>query len=131
MLADGALRQIDAISRFENRGNLSGRASRHFHSQLASCLQQLRVPTHRAEIGAWWRTQSVQTLLAVRADPAIERDARIGPLAAIWMGVGLGGQLAHQVATFSWSKARVRRGGDHGIAEQGDGFAWIGAYEHL
>src|SRR5205823_9581967 len=71
------------------------------------------------------------TLLAVRADPAIERDARIGPLAAIWMGIRLAGQLAHQLATFSWSKARVGRRGDHGIAEQGDGFAWIGAHEYL
>src|SRR6266849_6286408 len=101
------------MPRFQNRGNLRGRPSRQFYPQLAGLLQQIRMTTHRAEIGPWWRTQSIETLLAVRANPAIERDARIGPLAAIWMCMGLAGQLAHRLATFSWSQPRVGRGGDH------------------
>src|SRR4029453_13971848 len=90
-----------------------------------------RMATHRAEIGAWWWTQSVETLFAVRADPAIERDARIGPLAAIWMGVGLCGQFAPQLATFGWTQARVRRPRDNGVAEESSSFTRISGHEHL
>src|SRR6266487_1217021 len=39
MLADGALRHIDAMPGFQNGGDLSGGASRQFHPQLAGFLQ--------------------------------------------------------------------------------------------
>src|SRR5215472_16579664 len=106
------------MPRFQNRGDLSGRPAWQLQPQLAGFLQQLRVATLCAEIGAWWRTQSIKALLAVGANPAIERAAGIGPLAAIWMGMRLAGQVTHQLATFSLSEARVRRGGDHCVTEQ-------------
>src|SRR6266702_1245807 len=118
MLADGAFRQIDAMPRFHNRSDLRSGARRQFQAQLAGLRQQLRVATHGAEVGARRWPQSVETLLAVRANPAIEGDARIGPLTAIRMFVGLRGQFAHQLATFSWAEPWVRRGGDHRIAEE-------------
>src|SRR6266536_4213717 len=128
VLADGALGNRDAMPRFQNRGDRSGGTRWQLQSELAGFLQQLRVTTHRAEVGAWWRTQSIETLLAIGANPAIERAAGIGPLAAIWMGMRLAGQFAHQLATFSRSQAWVRRGGDHRVTEQGDSFAWISAH---
>src|SRR5689334_8823487 len=58
VLADSAFWQIDAMPRFENRSDLSGGTGREFKSELAGFLQQLRVATHRAEVGTRWRTQS-------------------------------------------------------------------------
>jgi hypothetical protein len=40
---------------------------------LASFLQEFRMATHDAEVGAWWGTESVEATLAVGTDPAIER----------------------------------------------------------
>jgi hypothetical protein len=128
MLADRAFRQIDAMPCLQNRADLRGGACRQLQSQLAGFLQQVRVAAHRAKIGTRRRAQSVETLLAVRANPAIERDARIGPLAAIWMFVGLRGQFAHQLSTFSWTEPWVRRGGDHRITEEGDRFTRISGH---
>src|SRR5260370_23730455 len=129
VLADGPLGHVDALPRFQNRGDLSGGTCWQLQSELAGLLQQLRVATHRAEVGAWWRTQTIQTLLAVGANPAIERAAGIGPLAAIWMVMRLAGPLRHQLATFSRREAPVRCGGDHRVTEQGDSFAGISAHE--
>ena len=129
VLTDGALGHREAVPHFQNRGDLSGGTRWQLQPKLAGFLQQLRVPTHRAEVGARWRTQSIETLLVVGADPAIERAAGIGPVAAVWMGMRLAGQPAHQLATFSRSEARVCRGGDHRVTEQGDSFAWISAHE--
>src|SRR5713101_6782890 len=84
-----------------------------------------------AEIGAWWWTESVEAVLAIGADPAIEGHTRVGPATAIWMFVGLIGQLAHQVAAFGRCEPRVDRFADDAKAEQGEVFAWISAHEHL
>src|ERR1700687_1257646 len=84
-----------------------------------------------AEIGARWWTESVEAVLAIGADPAIEGHARVGPVAAIWMFVGLIGQLAHQVAAFGRGEPRVDRFADDAETEQGEVFAWISAHEHL
>src|ERR1700674_4172469 len=65
--------------------------------------------TDDAEIGARWWTESVEAVLAIGADPAIERHARVGPATAIGMFVGLIGQLADQVAAFGRGEPRVDR----------------------
>src|SRR6266851_9430925 len=70
-------------------------------------------------------------MLAIGADPAIEGHTRVGPATAIWMFVGLIGQLAHQVAAFGRCEPRVDRFADDAKAEQGEIFAWISAHEHL
>ena len=90
MLADGALRHRDAMPRFQDRADLDGRATWQFQPQLASFLQQFWMATDDAEIGAWWWTESVEAMLAIGADPAIQGYARVGPATAIWMFVGLG-----------------------------------------
>ena len=81
-----------------------------------------------AEIGAWWWTESVETMLAIRADPAIERHARVGPATAIWVFIGVTGQFAYQVAALGRGEPRVHRFADDAEAEQGDVFAWICAH---
>src|SRR5205823_11855879 len=100
MLTDGPLRQMDAMPGFQNRADLDCRASRQFQAELAGFLQEFGMATHDAEIGARWWTQPVEPMLAISADPAIEGHARVSPLTAIWMFVGLVRQLAHQVAAF-------------------------------
>src|SRR5437764_7476631 len=87
--------------------------------------------TDDAEIGARWWTESVEAVLAIGAEPAIEGHARVSPLTAIWMFVGLVRQLAHQVAAFGRCEPRVDRFTDDPKTEQGDVFAWISAHEHL
>jgi hypothetical protein len=117
-------------ARPSHRGDLSGRAARQFQAELACFLQQFRAAAHRAQVGACWRSQSIKTLLAVRANPTVQCDARIGPLAAIWMDMRLASQFAHQLPTFSWTQARIRRG-NNCITGQGDGFTWFSAHKHL
>ena len=46
-------------------------------------------------------------------------------------GAGLPSKLADYLATFSWTKAGVRRVGDDPEAGQSDGFGGIGAHRHL
>src|ERR1700674_3676399 len=87
--------------------------------------------TNDPEIGARWWTESVEAMLAIGADPAIEGHARVGPATAIWMFVGLMGQRADQVAAFGRGEPRVNRFADDAKAEQGEVFAWICAHEHL
>src|SRR6202521_1533254 len=87
--------------------------------------------TNDPEIGARWWTESVEAMLAIGADPAIEGHARVGPATAIWMFVGLMGQRADQVAAFGRGEPRVNRFADDAKAEQGEVFAWISAHEHL
>src|SRR5947209_1328780 len=131
MLADGPLRHMDAMPGFQNRADLDCRASRQFQAELAGFLQEFGMATHDAEIGARWWTQPVEPMLAISADPAIEGHARVSPLTAIWMFVGLVRQLAHQVAAFGRCEPRVDRFTDDAKAQQGDVFAWISAHEHL
>ena len=47
------------------------------------------------------------------------------------MVVGLSGQLAHQLAAFSGREPRIGGGGHDAVAEQGDGFAWVGTHTDL
>ena len=72
---DGALGDAHTMARFEDGGDLRRRTCGQFLAQLASLLQQLRMAPHRPQIGAWRRPQSVQTLLAVGAHPAVESAA--------------------------------------------------------
>src|SRR5713101_1831749 len=130
MLADRAFGDRDTPPGFENRGNLSRGATRQFQAELAGFLQQLRVATHDAQIGAQWWTEPVEAMLAIGADPAIERHARIGPLAAIWMLVRLVSELAHQAATFGRCEPWVRHFANNTETEQSQVFAWI-AHTHL
>ncbi len=74
-----------------------------------------------AEIGAWWRPKSIEAMLAIGADPAIEGHARVGPATAIWMFVGLIGQLADQVAAFGRGEPRVNRFADDAQSGAGRG----------
>jgi hypothetical protein len=73
MLADGALRNGDAMPRFQDRADLNCGATGQFQSQLASFLQEFRVAPYDAKIGTWRRTESVETMLSIGTDPAIER----------------------------------------------------------
>src|SRR4051812_10264241 len=70
-------------------------------------------------------------MLAIGADPAIEGHARVGPATAIWMFIGLVGQLTDQVTAFGRGEPRVDRFADDAETEQGEVFAWISAHEHL
>jgi hypothetical protein len=106
---------------FQDRADLDGGASWQFLTKLAGLLQQLGMATDDAEIGARWWTESVEAMLAIGADPAIKGHARVGPAAAIWMFVGLIGQLADQVAAFGRGEPRVRGFANDAEAEQGEG----------
>ena len=131
VFTDSPLRDGHAVSGFQDRADLSGRASRQFLAQQAGFFQQFRVTTHHTEIGARWWTEPVQTMLAIGADPAIDRHARVGPATAIGMFVGMTGQLAHQVAAFGRGEPRVDRLANRSEPEQGEVFAGISAHEHL
>src|SRR2546425_12475067 len=52
VLSDSALRQMDAMPRFQDRADLDGGATWQFQSQLAGFLQQLGMAPDDAEIGA-------------------------------------------------------------------------------
>ncbi|HEY8951427.1 MAG TPA: hypothetical protein VIP78_02570 [Candidatus Dormibacteraeota bacterium] len=131
VLSDRALGDEDAMAGFQDRADLSGRASRQFLAQLAGLLEQFGMAAYDAEIGARWWTESVEAMLAIGADPAIERHARVGPATAIWVFVGLIGQLADQVAAFGRGEPRVCGFADDAKSQQGEVFAWISAHEHL
>ena len=47
------------------------------------------------------------------------------------MVVGLCSQFAHQLAAFGGCEPRISGGGYDAVAEQGDGFAWLGTHADL
>jgi hypothetical protein len=73
VLSDGAFRDGDAMLRFQKCADLDGRPTWQFQSQLAGFLEQLGMATDDAEIGPRWWPESVETMLAIRTDPPIER----------------------------------------------------------
>ena len=75
--------------------------------------------TDNAEIGAGWWAESVEAVFAIGSQPAVERDARVGPAAAVRMFVGLAGQLADQLAAFGRGEPRVDRLADDAKSQQG------------
>ena len=83
MLANGALGDPDAMAGVENGADLGRRPGRQLGTQPAGFVEQFRMATDGAQVRAWVGLEAVQALLAVGADPAVERAARILTLAAI------------------------------------------------
>jgi hypothetical protein len=77
------------------------------------------------------RPESVQPLLAVGEEPAVERGAREDPATPVRLHVALAGELANQRATFGWAETRVRGVGDNVVTDDRHGFGGIGAHGHL
>ena len=75
MLADSPLVQMNAMPRFQDRTDLDCGATWQFQSQPAGFLQQLRMAAYNAQVGVWWRPQTVQPMVAVGPHPAVERAA--------------------------------------------------------
>ena len=86
---------------------------------------------HRPDVCLGLRLQSVQPLVAIGAHPTVQRAAGVDPGTAVRLLMTLPSKLADYLATFSWTKAGVRRVGDDPEAGQSDGFGGIGAHRHL
>src|SRR5438132_13885176 len=81
-----------------------------------------------AQVSAWVGLEAVQALLAIGANPAVERAARILTLTAIGMLVQLARQLAHQPPAVGGAEPRTDSFGNDAVAEQGDGFGRLGGH---
>src|SRR5712691_4173945 len=94
-LANGALGDADAMPGKEDGADLRCRAGGQFDSQGADLVKELGMAADGTQVGAWVGLETVQALLAIGADPAVERAARVLPLAAVRVLVQLARQLAH------------------------------------
>src|SRR6266542_3359541 len=86
------------------------------------------MPTDLTQIRAWLHLEPIQALLAVGANPAIERAARVLTLAAIRVLLELTRQLADQAPAFGWTEPRAGAPGNDAVAEQRDGFCGLAAH---
>src|SRR5947208_1890103 len=84
--------------------------------------------TDRTQVGAWIGFEAVQALLAIGAQPAIERATRVAPLAAIWMLVDLVGECADDRSAFGGTEPRSDSFGNDAIPKQGDGVGGRGGH---
>src|SRR5262249_39718813 len=83
VLVDGALGDADAVACEQDGGDRGGRASWQLRAERARLVQQLRMAADGAQIRPRLWFEPAQTLLAIGADPAVERAAGVLPLAAI------------------------------------------------
>src|SRR6266516_1380091 len=86
---------------------------------------------HHPQVGPRLGAESVQTLLPVGADPAVQGGTGIHPGAPIWVGVAYGGQLADELTPLGGAQALAQGIGNDVVAEQGDGFGGIGTHGRL
>src|SRR5712691_4591948 len=128
MLANGALGDADAMAGKEDGPDLGGRAGGQLDPQGADLVKELRVAADRAQVSAWVGLEAIQALLAIGADPAVERAARVLTLAAIGMLVQLARQLAHQPSAVGWTEPRTDGFGDDTVTEQRGGFGGLGGH---
>ena len=75
MLADGAFGDADAVAGEQDGADLGGGARRQLDSERAGLVEQLGVAADGAEVSAWIGLEPIQALLAIGAQPAIERAA--------------------------------------------------------
>jgi hypothetical protein len=73
MLADGALGNTDPVTGEEDGADLSGSPRRQLDPQCTRFVEQLGVAADGAQVGAWIGFETIQTLLAIGAQPAVER----------------------------------------------------------
>src|SRR5579864_4418891 len=85
VLVDCALGDADAVAGEQDRSDLRGRASWQLGAERAGLVKQLRMASHRSEIRPRLWFEPAQTLLAIGADPTVERAAGVLTLAAIRM----------------------------------------------
>src|SRR5437763_4089292 len=81
--------------------------------------------TDRTQVGAWIGFEAIQALLAIGAQPAIERAAGVAPLAAIRMLVDLVRQGADDRAAFSRAESRTDGFGNDAIPKQRNHFSGL------
>src|SRR5258708_6174469 len=84
--------------------------------------------TNSAQVRTRVRFETVQALLAVGANPAIECAARVLTLRAIRVLVQLARQFAHEPAALGGTEPRTNGGGDDAVAEQRGGFGRLGGH---
>src|ERR1700730_3643630 len=72
--------------------------------------------------------ETVQALLAVGPDPAVERAARILTLRAIRVLVHMARQFPHDPAALGGTEPRAQRFGNDAVAEQRGGFGGLGGH---
>jgi hypothetical protein len=72
MLTNGALGDADTMPCIQDGANLGCRPAGQLDAQGAGFVEQLGVATDGAQVRAWVGLEAIQTVLAVRADPAIE-----------------------------------------------------------
>ncbi len=75
MLTNGELGNTDAVAGKEDGTDLGGRMRRQLGTQRTRLVEQLGVAADCAQVGAWVGFETIQALLVVCADPAIERAA--------------------------------------------------------
>ena len=75
VLADGAFSDAEVMAGVENGADLGGRACGQLNAQGARFVEQLRMTTDRAQVSTRVRFETVQALLAVGANPAVEGAA--------------------------------------------------------
>src|SRR5258708_4582000 len=128
MLANGPLGNADAMAGEENGADLSGRASGQLDPQGAHLVKELGVAADGAQVSTRVRLEAIQALLAIGADPAVERAARVLPLAAVRVVMQLVRQLAHQPPAVGGTEPWTNGCGNDVVAEQGDGFGGLGGH---
>src|SRR5205823_4202388 len=128
VLADGALGNANAMPGEEDGANLGSRTRRQLDAESARLVEQLRMTTDGTQVGAWIRFEAVQALLAIGAQPAIERAAGVVTLRPVGVLVGLVRQGAHDRAAFSGTEPRTDGFGNDAVTEQCDGFGGRGGH---
>ena len=116
MAQQGGLRRRPPGCGAQDPGHLRHRAGRVFPLQRRGQLQHLRVGTRGQPPRCGH--QRLEPASAVAADPAVQRLPRDAHLVAEWVGMGTGGDLAHQLAGLLGRQPLIQGRADQLIAEQ-------------
>jgi hypothetical protein len=122
LIAHRALGDTDAVVVVDHAGDLGCRATGLFQTEPADLVYELGVPSHRPDVGARVGLQGVEAAVSPRADPAVDRAARVPPLGPVGVCVDAACDLADDAAALGFGEPDAHGLCDNPVAVERDAF---------